>query len=350
MEINASGTSYDKHKHLKGEQCKKGSQMQAGKSQQYYEVERETVDEKEYTKQSKFPSLSKLGRSHTFSFGRKKEKENEKKGSGKASKASEKNMEKKIDESTRKKSQESNRYEEKSKSYEERHMDTYGKSRKSEERYKAVCDHGKTSSNFRHQELIRSRSCDGRTVSRGKENRTREYSTSSGKYVTGKESKASRRRDCKRKEVPIDRAFDHNSIPLWLRNPPKILIQDFSSDYVDETTFDEEYFDLVQWAFRILQQQCIYRMHSPYVDFELEDDEPTLLGASHNEPLEVITAETARVGSTLDYILHPISTGAANMLQTGAKLADFTSRVFRGINFESIIRKRNEHESSSSKK
>ena len=342
METGTSGACSGKQS--KGESSKRGGPLQSGKCSQYHDVDKRTPlgEEKERysSKQSKFPSLSKLGRSHTFSFGRKKDKENEKKAGDKTSKVKERTMDKNSEESphkgsTKKKAQERHDI----RHCEDRSKTVHGKPAATEDRYSSRSTYAS-----RHHELSRSRSYDSRASSGGKENRTKDFSTSSSKYVTGKESKNPKRKDCKRKEVPIDRGFDHNNIPLWLRNPPKILIQDFSSDYVDETTFDEEYFDLVQWAFRILEQQCNYRMYSTYVDFQLEDDEPTLLGAAQNEPLKVITTETARVGSTLEYILHPISTGAANVLQTGAKFADFTSRVFRGINFDSIIKKRSEQE------
>ena len=356
METAPSGTCSSKQRQSKGEPSRKGSQVQAGKSLQYYEVDKTTpaVDDKARTgsKQSKFPSLSKLGRAHTFSFGRKKNKENDKIVGGKTSKVKEIAMDKNLGEysfkeSTKRKPQEGQKYD--AKSYDDRSVNSYTKSTTTDDRYRQQKECSRETSASRHFELTRSRSHDSRNASVGKENRSKGFTTMSSNYATGKERKNPRRKDCKRKEVPIDRAFDHNDIPLWLRNPPKILIQDFSSDYVDETTFDEEYFDLVQWAFRILEQQCNYKMYSSYVDFKLEDDEPTLLGDAQKDPLKVITAETARVGSTLDYILHPISTGAANVIQTGAKFADFTSRVFRGINFESIVRKRNDSETSSKK-
>ena len=354
METVSSGTCSSKQKLSKGEPNKKGGQMQAGRSPQYHEVDKTApvVDDKVRTssKQSKFPSLSKLGRAHTFSFGRKKDKANEKKAGSKSSKAKDKDMDKQLDESafkksTRSKSQESQKYD--VRKFEDHSVKSYGKSTAREEQYREEYEYTRATSASKHHELTRSRSYDSRSASGGKENRSLEFQASPSKYVTSKERKNPRRKDCKRKEVPIDRGFDHNNIPLWLRNPPKILIQDFSSDYVDETTFDEEYFDLVQWAFRILEQQCNYQMYSKYLGFELEDSEPTLLGNAQKDPLKVITTETARVGSTLDYILHPISTGAANVMQTGAKFADFTSRVFRGINFDSIIRKRNEPEAPS---
>ena len=372
MDASASGTC--KQKQAKGEAVKKGSQVQSGKSLQYNDIDKRTPlsDEKERPrgKPSKFPSLSKLGRSHTFSFGRKKDKDNERRVAGKTGKVGEKNMDKRTEDSrykdcTRRKSKESYTSDEKVKNNQEQVMNAHGKSVPTAERFKAQndytrarsdhtktrSDHTKTRSDVRHYELARSRSYDSRVVSGGKENRTREHSSSSGKHVAGKDVREARRRDCKRKELPvIDHGYGHNNIAIWLQNPPKILIQDFSSDYVDEMSFDEEYFDLVQWAFRILEQHFNYRMYSRCVDFHhLTDDEPTLLGAGQKEPLKVITTETARVGSTLDYILHPISTGAANMIQTGAKFADFTSRVFRGINFDSIIRKRNDHEAPSKK-
>ena len=252
-----------------------------------------------------------------------------------------------LKESTKRKSQEGQKYD--AKNYDDRSVNSYAKSTTTDDRYRQQKN---ALEQQVHQGIMNSHEVEVMTFEMQlweRKNRSKGLPTSSSSYATGKERKNPRRKDCKRKEVPIDRAFDHNDIPLWLRNPPKILIQDFSSDYVDDTTFDEEYFDLVQWAFRILEQQCNYQMYSSYVDFKLKDDEPTLLGNAEKDPLKVITAETARVGSTLDYILHPISTGAANVIQTGAKFADFTSRVFRGINFDSIVRKRNDPETPSKK-
>jgi len=350
MEAASSGTYFSKQKQVKGESSKKGSQIQAGKPLQYCELQNtaSASGEKSRTKQSRFPSLSKLGRAHTFSFGRKKDKDNEKKIGGKSSKTKENAMDKSLSdyafkEGTRRKSQESQKFD--AMNYDDKYTKTYRKPAMTEETYRKENEYTRTTSASRHYELSRSRSATG-----GKENRTRDLPTaSSSKNFAVKERKSPKRKDCKRKELPIDRGFDHDNMPLWLRNPPKILIQDFSSDYVDETTFDEEYFDLVQWAFRILEQQCSYNVYSNHVGFKRDNEEPTLLGSAQKDPLSVITAETARVGSTLDYILHPISTGAANVIQTGAKFADFTTRVFRGISFDSIIKKRNDPETPSKK-
>ena len=362
MDTYVGGTYHSKHRPSEEtDATRKGSQVYSGNQIHYYDAEKRasTAGEKERTsttrKHSKFPSLSRIGRSNTFSFGRKKEKESDSKMADRSNRIVEKNSSRCSQESKNKetkgskiKSQDCSGYNDGSYNYDARQMYTQGKTKSHEDRY---ASHEPRKGSSRRGEVTRSRSYDVRCSVEGKENKSssKDYSMSPshGKHSSGKDRKNPRRKDCKRKEAPIDRGFDYDNIPLWLRNPPKILIQDFSSDYIDETTFDEEYFDLVQWAFRVLEQQCNYLIYPPFSDLAFEDDEPTLLGAvsnQPNEPLKMITNETARVGSTLDYILHPISTGAANVLQTGAKFANFTSRVFRGINFESLIKKRGEEE------
>ena len=326
----------------------------AGKSnssKQTSEHKERSLSHPTQSKSSKFPSLTKIGRSHTFSF-RKKSK----------AKDTEAKM---VDPNDERYSQDFSKSDEKGS-----RTTTHDASKKNDKTMKSFDDklrrqmektakqEGKrVHGSARHAEVTRSRSQDSRPYNEGKEDRSPargyEYSStySYNRSSSGKHHKSPRRKDCKRKEAPIDRSYDYDNVPLWLRNPPKILIQDFSSDYVDETTFDEEYFDLVQWAFRILEQHCDFSIHPEFIELEFDDGAPTILGdvPLNGKELPVITNETARVGSTLDYILHPISTGAANVMQTGAKFADFTSRVFRGINFDSIIKKRSENNSNDKK-
>ncbi len=144
----------------------------------------------------------------------------------------------------------------------------------------------------------------------------------------------SRKHDPKRADRP-----DQRYHPLRLENPPKILIQDFSSEYTDDMTFDDEYFELVEWAFQVLRLQCHFCIEPQFKDVEPK-------GGQKGDGLQVITNETARVGTTLDYIIHPITTGAANVIQTGAKLADFTSRIWKGIHIDSFGSKRNQNSKS----
>eukprot|EP00794_Sanderia_malayensis_P009103 gene9103-10076_t len=147
-----------------------------------------------------------------------------------------------------------------------------------------------------------------------------------------------------------DKSIRHRRVkkelPFHMLNPPRIKIEDYSSDYDDDVSFENEYFELVEWAFHILKLNCCFQVQPIFKDVDnvsydkSEDDD--------KNRMKVITNETARVGSTLDYILHPISTGAANVLQTGAKLADLTTRIWRDIHFETFVPRR-DHKTTNDK-
>ena len=146
------------------------------------------------------------------------------------------------------------------------------------------------------------------------------------------------KREPRKKESRYKNTFsDQDNVPPppWLTNPPQIRIQDFCSDYTDDASFYDEYFELVEWAFQVLSRQCCFSIQPIFTDtnIQFESDPQT----EAETPLKVITTETARIGSAIDYILHPLSAGTANVINTGSKFADFMTRVWRGIHFDSFF-------------
>ena len=141
---------------------------------------------------------------------------------------------------------------------------------------------------------------------------------------------------------PYNKFYEQNSgnTPVWLLNPPRILIQDCSY-YSDEDglTSDEEYFQQAEWALEILQKNCMWRKE----DHELQEAMAmvALPVARQDSPVKANHIST-NTRTNFDAIFQPFSTGAATMIETGAKLADFTSRVWKGMQFDLLRRNRDD--------